>query len=209
MVCGLNLSDKTLPEVCAIRKSILAYMESTDFNPTTAIDPEEFKEAFAPQAVVSKLRPAQFRDAPVYIAAAVELDAAERSVEWKKALDFAEMKQGGYSVSGTAPWGAWRDSSGSFWHGKRLTVTLTGTAPVTGTLHVRFRDPNRVNRSGRGTCEGRPFTIPKHQDAKDGIWWAKLPIMREDFLDGKIEFTCEVLTGPNLMIDRVVLIRDK
>ena len=32
--------------------------------------------------------------------------------------------------------------------------------------------------------------------------------MREDFLDGKIEFTCEALTGPNLMIDRVVLIRD-
>jgi hypothetical protein len=209
MVCGLNLSDKTLPEVCAIRKSILSYMESKAFSPTVSVDPETFKEAFAPQAAASKLRPAQFRDAPVYIAAAVELDAAERSVEWKKAHDFAEMKQGGYNVSGTAPWGAWRDSSGSFWHGKRLTVTLTGMAPVTGTLHVRFRDPNRVNRSGRGTCEGRLFTIPKHQDAKDGIWWAKLPIMREDFLDSKIEFTCEVLTGPNLMIDRVVLVRDK
>ena len=43
---------------------------------------------------------------------------------------------------------------------------------------------------------------------EDGIWWAKLPVMREDFLDGKIEFTCETLTGPNLMIDRVVLIGD-
>lgn len=209
MVCGLNLSDKTLPEVCAIRKSILSYMESKDFNPTASVDPETFKEAFAPQAAVSKLRPAQFRDAPVYIAAAVELDAAERSVDWKKSLDFAEMSQGGYNVSGKGRWGAWRDSTGSFWHGQKLTVTLTGTRPLNGTLWVRFRDPNRNNRSGRGTCEGRAFTVPKHQNAKDGIWWAKLPVMREDFLDGKIELSCEAITGPNLMIDRVVLMEDK
>ena len=209
MVCGLNLSDKTLPEGCAIRKSILSYMESKDFNPTTAIEMETFKEAFAPQATASKLRPAQFRDAPVYIAAAVELDAAERSVDWKKSLDFAEMSQGGYNVSGKGRWGAWRDSTGSFWHGQKLTVTLTDVKPVTGTLWVRFRDPNRNNRSGRGTCEGRPFTVPKHQQEKDGIWWAKLPVMREDFLDGKIELSCQATTGPNLMIDRIVLTEDK
>ena len=209
MVCGLNLSDKTLPEVCAIRKSILSYMESKEFSPTASVDLETFKEAFAPQATASKLRPAQFRDAPVYIAAAVELDAAERSVDWKKSLDFAEMKQGGYNVVGKGRWGAWRDSTGSFWHGQKLTVTLTDVKPVAGTLWVRFRDPNRNNRTGRGTCEGRPFTVPKHQNAKDGIWWAKLPVMREDFLDGKLEITCEAVTGPNLMIDRIVLTEDK
>ena len=49
--------------------------------------------------------------------------------------------------------------------------------------------------------------IPK--DAKDGIWWAKLPVMREDFLDGKIELSCQATTGPNLMIDRIVLTEDK
>lgn len=209
MVCGLNLSDKTLPEVCAIRKSILSYMESKDFNPTASVDPETFKEAFAPQAAASKLRPAQFRDAPVYIAAAVELDAAERSVDWKKSLDFAEMSQGGYNVSGKGRWGAWRDSTGSFWHGRNLTVTMTGISPLQGTLWVRFRDPNRCKRTGRGTCEGRPFEIPLHQDAQDGAYWAKLPIIREDFLDGKIELSCEATSGPNLMIDRVVLLEDK
>lgn len=209
MVCGLSLSDKALPEVGAIRKGILLYMESKEFNPAAAVEMEKFKEAFAPQASAEKLRPAQFRDAPVYIAAAVELDAAERSVDWKKALDFAEMKQGGYNVSGKGRWGSWRDSTGSFWHGQGLVVTLTDVKPVSGTLWVRFRDPNRNNRSGRGTCEGRPFTVPKHQSAKDGIWWAKLPVMREDFLDGKIELKCEAITGPNLMIDRVVLMEDK
>ena len=209
MVCGLNLSDNALPEVCAIRKSILSYMESKDFNPAVSVEVEKFKEAFVPQAMASKLRPAQFRDAPVYIAAAVELDETERSVGWKKSLDWADMKQGGYDISGKGRWGTWRDGTGSFWHGQSLTVTLTGTKPVNGTLWVRFRDPNRNNRTGRGTCEGRPFMVPKHQNAKDGIWWAKLPVMREDALDGKIEMTCEAITGPNLMIDRVVLMEDK
>ncbi len=209
MVCGLNLSDETLPETRAMMKSIVSYMESQDFNPAVSMEIGKFQETFAPPEVASKLRPAQFADAPVYIAAAVELDAAERSVPWKPSLDMAEFSQGGYSVSGKGRWGTWRDSTGSFWHGQSLTVTLNGTRPLNGTLWVRFRDPNRNNRSGRGTCEGRAFTVPKHQDAKDGIWWAKLPVMREDFLDGKIEFTCKALTGPNLMIDRVALVEDK
>ena len=170
---------------------------------------KKFKEAFAPRIPEAKRRPAEFADAPVYIAAAVELEVERRDVPWKPSLDMVEMKHGGYKVSGKGKWGTWRDATGFFWHGKGLTVTLTGVNPVNGKLLVRFRDPNMLSRTGRGTCEGRMFTVPKHQDAKDGIWWAKLPVMREDFLDGKIELTCEALTGPNLMIDRVVLIEDK
>ena len=48
MVCGLNLSDQTKPEVCAMRASILSYMESQDFNPAFSIETGKFKEAFAP-----------------------------------------------------------------------------------------------------------------------------------------------------------------
>ena len=209
MVCGLNLSHEELPEVRAMKKSLLAYMASDAFNPTISVDIEKFKEAFAPRIPEAKRRPAEFADAPVYIAAAVELEVERRDVPWKPSLDMVEMKHGGYKVSGKGKWGTWRDATGFFWHGKGLTVTLTGVNPVNGKLLVRFRDPNMLSRTGRGTCEGRMFTVPKHQDAKDGIWWAKLPVMREDFLDGKIELTCEALTGPNLMIDRVVLIEDK
>ena len=209
MVCGLNLSDRTKPEVCAMLDSIRSYMLSDDFNPAVSVEIGKFREAFEPRISEARKRPPEFADAPVYIAAAVELEVEKRSVPWKPSFDMAEMKQGGYRVSGKGAWGAWHDSTGSFWHGKRLTVTLTGIAPVTGTLHVRFRDPNRQNRSGRGTCEGRPFDIPKHQDAKDGVFWAKMPVIREDFLDGGIEFLCEALTGPNIMIDRIALTEDK
>ena len=209
MVCGLNLSDKTKPEVRAMRDSIFSYMMSDDFNPAVSVETGTFREAFAPRILEAKKRPAEFADAPVYIAAAVELDIESRSVQWKPSLDMAELKQGGYKVSGKGKWGAWRDATGFFWHGKGLSVTLTGVDPVNGMLLVRFRDPNGLSRTGHGTCEGRSFDIPKHQDAKEGIWWAKLPVMREDFLDGKIELTSEALTGPNLMIDRIVLVEDK
>jgi hypothetical protein len=119
-----------------------------------------------------------------------------------------EMTQGKHSVSGAGNWGVWRDDTGAFWHGKKLTVALTGIRPVNGTLHVRFRDPNEQARKGKGTFEGRPFVIPRHQEAKGGIYWAKLSVMAEDALDGKIEFSCEADSGPNLMIDRVVLVED-
>ena len=208
MVCGLNLSDRTKPEVNAMRKSIFSYMESQDFKPNVSIDAEKFKEVFAPRIPEAKRRPPEFADAPVYIAAAVELEVEKKSVPWKSALDMAEMKQGSYKVCGKGNGGMWRDATGFFWHGKGLSVTLTGTAPVNGTLRVRFRDPNGLGRSGRGMCEGRPFTIPKHQDRKDGAWWLEMPILNEDALDGKIEFSCEALTGPNIMIDRVVLTAD-
>ncbi|MBO7684562.1 MAG: hypothetical protein J6T51_07545 [Kiritimatiellae bacterium] len=209
MVCGLNLSHEELPEVRAMKKSLLAYMASDAFNPTISVDVEKFKEAFAPRIPEAKRRPAEFADAPVYIAAAVELEVERRDVPWKPSLDMAQMKRGSYKVSGKGKWGTWRDATGFFWHGRGLSVTLTGVNPVNGTLFVRFRDPNGLGRTGRGTCEGRSFSIPKHQDAKDGIFWAKMPVMNEDFLDGKIELSCEAVTGPNLMIDRVVLMEDK
>ena len=205
MVCGLNLSDRTKPEVIAMRASILSYMESNDFNPTVSIEADKLKEAFAPRIPEAKRRPPEFVDAPVYIAAAVELERERKNVPWKPSLDMAEMKQGSYKVSGKGDWGTWCDATGFFWHGKELSVTLTGTAPINGTLRVRFRDPNGLGRTGRGVCEGRPFTVPKHQDRKDGAWWLEVPILNEDALDGKIEFSCEALTGPNLMIDRVIL----
>ena len=209
MVCGLNLSDRKKPEVNAVRSSIISYMESGDFNPSAQIELEKFSDAFAPIIPEAKRRPPEFADAPVYIAAAVELERERKNVPWNATLDMAEMKQGGYKVSGKGDWGTWRDATGFFWHGKELSVTLTGTAPVNGTLRVRFRDPNRLGRSGRGMCEGRPFTVPKHQDRKDGAWWLEFPVVNEDALDGKIEFSCEALTDPNLMIDRVVLTADK
>lgn len=39
-----------------------------------------------------------------------------------------------------------------------------------------------------------------------GAYTLTLPVDMEDFLDGKLELTVEKTGGPNLMIDRVILL---
>jgi hypothetical protein len=208
MVCGLNLSNDKNPETHAVKQSVLNYMKSDSFNPAAVLELDKFQKIFAPRLPVEKKRPEKFAQASVYIAAAEKLDIPEKNIAWKSSYDHVEMSQGSYTVSGKDDWGVWCDKTGTFWHGKNLTVTLTGIKSVNGTLYVRFRDPNRKNRSGKVVCEGHSFVIPKHQKKKDGIYWAKLPILREDTLDGKIEFSCTASSGPNLMIDRVILVEE-
>jgi hypothetical protein len=208
MVCGLNLSQKNRPEVKAARASIISYMKSDKFDPKAKFSVDGFKDIYAPISYEENKRLPGFANAIAYIAAAVDLGTYRRNVPWKSSYDMVEMTQGKHSVSGAGNWGVWRDDTGAFWHGKKLTVALTGIRPVNGTLHVRFRDPNEQARKGKGTFEGRPFVVPRHQEAKGGIYWAKLSVMAEDALDGKIEFSCEADSGPNLMIDRVVLVED-
>jgi hypothetical protein len=41
--------------------------------------------------------------------------------------------------------------------------------------------------------------------ASDSAWWLDVQIELADRLDGKIEIEAEALTGPNLVIDRVVV----
>lgn len=209
LVCGCNLSDIAQPETCALRDSLLSYMTSNAFNPQTVVGFDWLKARFAPTGNAEFApRPKQFESATIYIETAVGLKQSEKNIPWSRRHDRAELKQGSYLVSGTG-WGTWRDATGTFWHGKVLTVTLNRIRPISGLLWVRFRDPNHCNRTGRGICEGRPFTIPKHQDAGKSAYWAKLAVTREDALDGIIEFSCEALTGPNLMIDRIVLMEEK
>ena len=208
MVCGLNLSNDKNPETHAVKQSVLSYMKSDLFNPTVSLEPNEFQKIFAPRLPVEKKRPEKFAQASVYIAAAAKLDIPEKNIAWKSSFDHVEMSQGSYTVSGKDGFGVWCDKTGAFWHGRNFTVTLTGIKSVNGTLYVRFRDPNRKNRSGKVVCEGHSFVIPEHQKQKDGIYWAKLPIIREDTLDGKIEFSCVTSSGPNLMIDRVILMEE-
>ena len=91
-------------------------------------------------------------------------------------------------------------------YGQQKKVTITGLEPVQGQLLIRFRDPNRNGRTGKFVFEGTTYDVPMHQQNPQGIWWAKVPLIRENFLDGKLELTTEVKTGPNLMIDRIVVL---
>ena len=106
--------------------------------------------------------------------------------------------------------GAWADKDGKYWVGDDLTITLKDCSNVRGKLLVRFRDPNDNGRTAKGSFDGnRAFTVPRHAKGKgnpDGSYWVTLPVDMEDFLDGKLELRIQKTAGPNLMIDRVIVV---
>jgi len=183
--------------------SLLTYAASDAFQPKTAVTPEWLKNNLG--ATMGKTVfaiPAEFSAAKVYIECANKL-ASGGDAAWEPAIDSATLvNNASYSVNGAA----WRNQADTYWVGNKLGFTLRTTVSDISRLLVRFRDPNHNNRSGKGTFEGRPFEIPAHADKKDGALWVELRVEREDGLDGVLKFETETLTGPNLMIDRVVLI---
>ncbi len=208
-VCGFDLT-KTDPASKRLRASVMAYLARGAFGRVQAVTPEALeavlgaKEMGAPGAVAV---PAEYAAAPLYIAASTGLKARNRNFDWDRARDGAKLPAGvAYTVEAlSSHFGAWADADGSYWFGKKMKITITGMDPVQGEIRIRFRDPNANNRTGRGIFEGTAFEVPHHQQQPNGIWWAKLPVIRENFLDGKLELTVEALTGPNLMIDRLVV----
>ncbi len=208
--CGFDLT-KDLPEVKRLRASVYSYLAKGDFRQAREVKLEALEEAMGPKAMgkPGKVKvPAEYAASPLYIEAATGVKVSKRNCAWDRAEDGARVASGAsYSVEGIGShFGSWRDEDGSYWFGKKMKVTITGLEPVQGQLLIRFRDPNRNGRTGKFVFEGTTYEVPMHQQNPQGIWWAKVPLIRENFLDGKLELTTEVKTGPNLMIDRIVVL---
>jgi hypothetical protein len=91
-----------------------------------------------------------------------------------------------------------------------LTVVFKGATNIRGKLLVRFRDPDSGGkRTAEGSFDGaRTFTIPAHgvsPENPEGAYWLELPVDMEDFLDGELRLDIRRTGGPNIMLDRVIL----
>ena len=91
------------------------------------------------------------------------------------------------------------------WTGRVFKMDIKGVPPTTGNVRVDFHQPQKGLTSGRGLLEGRVFEVPftEKVDAKTHVM---LPVIREDFLDGRLELEINVMTGPALAIDRIRII---
>lgn len=205
LVCGYAIEDPQGPAAVALRNSILDYASGEAFRPSAKADPAWLASRFRlPWRDRLTPRPDEFRKAPVYIECAAALPK-DGSTGWQRGYDRAELTQGTYRLAGDKLT-ARKDRSGAFWQGRRIDLRLLDVLPVVGELCVRFRDPDRRGRTGRGTFEGEAFAIPRSDESPDGGSWVRLPLTREQGLDGRLEFSCEALTGPDLLIDRVVIL---
>lgn len=215
VACGYDLGGGTVASR-RLRASIFAALSKPGRkSPRDRVDLVTLTRVFAPKPAPSPVHvtpPAEYAGCALYIETANGLRKRGVNLPWNRAKDAAFLEKGvAYRFGGSREHGIWRDGDGAFWHGRRMDVTITCTTPMNGTLLVRLRDPNGLGRTGRGDLEGRKFTVPRHDRTTNprGELWLRLPVIREDFLDGRIELKLQAEKGPNLMIDRLALLPDK
>lgn len=203
LVSGFPLSDQTNPVVRQLNHSLISYMNTSAFNPQTERSVDQLKEKFTYREPVVSEVPLEFDNSVLYIACAAQNEKMNLNIPWTQAIDkFIAKKNTAYEVTCD---GVWTDDSGTAWHGKNIGMKIKCPQGMIGSLYLFFEDWNNNGRSGSIRFEGRDFDLPVHN--KQGTW-VKLHVMREDSNDGTLSVNTKALTGPNLMISKVVLVEE-
>ena len=94
------------------------------------------------------------------------------------------------------------------WTGRVFKMEIRGVPPTTGDVRIDFHQPKPGLTSARGLLEGRVFEVPFTE--KEGATTSvSLPVIREDFLDGRLELEVNIMTGAALAIDRLRILPKK
>ncbi len=209
LVSGFDLTMNR-PEARQLYRSLMDYVASDAFNPTEEVSTQWLDETFkAPKREVAP-RPSQYKAATAYIECAAFRTNEAKDEPWRKRNDRAELTAGTYDLFGTNL-RTWADNKGKYWVADDLTIVFKNATNIRGKLLVRFRDPDSGGkRTATGTFDGaRSFVIPAHgvtKDNPDGVYWLELSVDMEDFLDGELRLKVKRTGGPNIMLDRVILI---
>ena len=91
------------------------------------------------------------------------------------------------------------------WVGRTFKMEIRGVPPTTGDVRIDFHQPGDALTSGRGIIDDKVFLVP-FTYTKDAKTHVSVPVIREDFLDGRLELEVNVMTGPALAIDRIRII---
>lgn len=209
LVSGFDLSARR-PEAQQLRRSLIDYVASRDFQPTETVSEAWLKDTLMLPQREAPPRLKGFENATAYIDCAAFRQERYRDKAWSKRLDAATLTAGDYTVSGE-DFRTWADDKGKYWTASSLTVTFKNAANIRGKLYVRFRDPDSGGaRTAEGSFDGgRTFTVSSHgvtDNNPEGAYWLILPVDMEDFLDGELRLNIRKKTGANIMIDRVILV---
>ena len=94
------------------------------------------------------------------------------------------------------------------WVGRTFRLEIGGVPPTTGEVVIDFHQPETGLTSGRGTLDDHVFEVP-FTESKGAKTSASVPVIREDFLDGKLELEINLMTGAALGIDRIRVVPKK
>ena len=205
LVCGYDLGEARaarMPEVAALRQSLLAYASDTGFAPTWQAGIPVLDSLFTGRRAPLANLPDGFARADLYVRAAGKLADQEKNIPWDAKWDqvLTTGNRVAYTVEKSD--GIWADTTGSAWHGKVLRVVVHPRAGVPAELRVRFDDWNQLGRRGTLHFNGKEFPIGAHDHGQ----WITIPMIREDTNSGRIVVEATASAGPNLMITDIALI---
>lgn len=200
LVCGYNISDNLDRRMAArqLRTSLMQYVTSSAFNPEQLIEKEWLEDTLTDMQSVFK-QESNMENASLYVnAGAFYPDFG--STEWKPELDMA-IKGEGFDYQIVSD-GIWQDDNGAFWFGKKMSIVIDVKYPQLMDLKLYFYDSEKQSRRGVIKCEDMPQVFLKEHAKNTCI---TIPVTRENCLDGKIVVDMECTSGPNLMLDKLIL----
>lgn len=170
LVSGYKLTGNSV-EQRVYRNSLLEYVASDNFNPTTQVTANWLLSSFGNVVAESNDVPAEYSDALLYVECATAAEAG--ATPWSKDGDKCVCAESvDYNCTGVTMYKKKGNASWQF--DANNVVEITTPAGELGALHLIFTEPGAV-----GTIEGRNFKL---DDATSIV----LPIDREDCLDGKL-----------------------
>ncbi len=203
LVCGYNLNAE-LPVARQLKASLLKYVASPEFNPQQQVNYSWLEERFPYIPTIEKADvPDGFKGAVLFVEAAAKLVDKEKNTAWSQGVDkIIIADKTTYKVSSD---GVWKDNKGTAWHGKNMTLQINCPDGILGSLYVHFHDWNKAGRKGLLEFEGRKVKLDKHDGEGQ---WVKFHVMREDSNDGKLILKTNAQSGSNLMITKVILVKE-
>lgn len=200
LVCGYNITDNLdrRPAARQLRASLMHYVSSAAFAPRQLVEREWLEQTLTDMQSVFK-EESNTQNALLYVKAGASYTDLG-STKWKPELDMA-MKGEGFDYRVVCD-GIWQDDNGSFWFGKKMSIEIDVKYPQLMDLKLYFYDSKKQSRRGTIHCEDMPEVVLK-EHVKD--FFVTIPVTRENCLDGKIVVDIECTSGPNLMIDKVIL----
>lgn len=200
LVCGYNITDNLdrRPAARQLRTSLMQYVSSAAFIPNQQVEREWLERTLTDMQSVFK-EESDTQKALLYIKAGASY-ADLGSIKWEPELDMA-VKGEGFDYQVICD-GIWQDDNGSFWFGKKMSVKIDVKYPQLMDLRLYFYDSEKQSRRGTLKCEDMPEVLLRELTKDSCII---IPVTRENCLDGKIVINIECTSGPNLMIDKVIL----
>ncbi len=203
LVCGYNLQQLNHPAANQLEYSLLKYLKSDSFKPTTQVSQKFLKELFPLDPLaenVTTVKKSGNTLLKVLCGGATQKKGSE--IPWKKSNDsiLVQAKNTDYKIiSGNIS----NDEQGKFWSDKEMSVSITCPNGILGSLYIRFDDSQKLSREGIIEFEGRKIRLEPHAE-KEGKW-IKFHVMREDSNDGVLLLKMKATSESNLKVSQLIL----